>query len=104
MQADQQKLIYADIHLFLRNRLRDENSVAIVQSSQHNNQREAIMTTMQLFHEYTQQPTEIIKSMRFDEWSRAKAVCEGSMAALQAIEAARNERAEVRRSLGWNLK
>lgn len=61
-------------------------------------------TTMERFHQYMQQPSDVIKAMRFGEWDRAAAFCEGRMTFLQALEANRDERAEVRRNLGWQLK
>jgi hypothetical protein len=62
------------------------------------------MTTMQRFHEYASQPRDVIEAMRFGEWDRAKSFVEGEITFLQALEASRNERAEVRRELGWGLK
>lgn len=61
-------------------------------------------TIREQFHEYMQQPADVIRAMRFGQWSRAKDFCEGRMTVLQALEAERNENAEVRRQLGWNLR
>lgn len=55
-------------------------------------------TKLEEFHEYMRQPAYVIKGMRFGQWERMKAVCEGRITWLQAIEAARDENVEMVRA------